>query len=70
VNLVLWKPGTRRVSERRSLANVAAQSVSLGRVKVVRFGLQSRIRRAGIYYLQVSIAEPGTTSYTLRIVRR
>jgi Subtilase family len=70
VNLVLWKPGTRTVSERRSLANLAAQSVSLGRVKVVRFGLQRRVRRAGIYYLQVSMAEPGATSYTIRIVRR
>ncbi|MGH3063971.1 MAG: S8 family peptidase [Gaiellaceae bacterium] len=70
LNLVLWKPGTRRVNERRSLANVAAQSVSLGRVKVVRFGLQSRIRRPGIYYLQVSITEPGATAYTLRTVRR
>ena len=70
VNVVLLKPGTRSVNERRSLANVAAQSVSLGRVKVVRFGLRNRIRRAGIYYLQVSIAEPGSTSYTLRIVRR
>ncbi len=70
VSLVLWKPGTQRVSERRSLANVAAQSVSVGRVKVVRFGLQRRIQRAGIYYLQVSIAEPGATGYTLRIVRR
>ena len=70
VSLVLWKPGTRRVSERRSLANVAAQSVSVGRVKVVRFGQRRRIQRAGIYYLQVSIAEPGATGYTLRIVRR
>ena len=70
LNLVLWKPGTRRVNERRSLANVAAQSVSLGRVKVVRFGLQGRIRRPGIYYLQVSITEPGATAYTLRTVRR
>ena len=51
VNLTLWKPGTRRVNERRSLANVAAQSVNVGRAKVVRFGLQSRINRAGIYYL-------------------
>ena len=39
-------------------------------MKVVRFGLQSRIRRAGIYYLQVSITEPGATAYTLRTVRR
>ncbi len=70
VSLVLWKPGTLRVNERRSLANVAAQSVSVGRVKVVRFGLQRRVQRAGIYYLQVSIAEPSTTAYTLRIVRR
>ncbi len=70
VSLVLWKPGTQRVNERRSLANVAAQSVSVGRVKVVRFGLQRRIQRAGIYYLQLSIAEPGATAYTLRIVRR
>ena len=70
VNLTLWKPGTRRVNERRSLANVAAQSVNVGRAKVVRFGLQSRIPRAGIYYLQVSLADPSTTAYTLRIVRR
>ena len=71
VSLVLWKPGTQGVNKRRSLANVAAQSVSFGRNnKVVRFGLRSRIRRAGIYYLQVSIMEPGATSYTLRTVRR
>jgi hypothetical protein len=66
---VLWKPGTRTVNERRSLANVAAQSVSVGRVKVVRFGLRSRVR-PGMYYLQVSITEPGATAYTLRTVRR
>jgi hypothetical protein len=58
------------VNERRSLANVAAQSVSVGRVKVVRFGLRSRVRRPGMYYLQVSITEPGATAYTLRTVRR
>ena len=69
VNLILWRPGTRSVNERRSLA--AAQAVTFGRNnKVIRFGVQRRIQRPGIYYLQVSIAEPGTTGYTLRTVRR
>lgn len=70
MNLVLWRPGTPRVSDRRSLTNVAAQSVSFGKVKVVRFGVQRRIRRGGLYYLQVAMAEPGAGTYTLRIVRR
>ncbi|HEX7254390.1 MAG TPA: S8 family serine peptidase [Gaiellaceae bacterium] len=69
VDLVLWRPGTRRISQRRTL-QIAAESRSPGGFEVVRFGIQRRIRRAGIYYLQVTLAEPGSAGYTLRIVRR
>lgn len=70
VNLVLWRPGTRRVNEGRSLAKVAAQSASPGNFEVVRFGVRRGVRRAGLYYLQVRITEPGAGGYTLRIVKR
>lgn len=71
VNLVLWRPGTRRISESRSLVNVAASSASPQSFEVIRYGLRrGGVRRAGVYYLQVRIAEPGAGRYTLRIVRR
>jgi hypothetical protein len=69
-SLVLWRPGTRSVTETRSLTNVVSQSVGFGKLRVVRFGVERRVRRAGLYYLQVTMPQPGTTSYTLRIVRR
>jgi subtilase family protein len=70
VNLTLWKPGTRRVNQGRSLANVARQSISPGNFEVVRYGLRRGVPRGGLYYLEVRITEPGAGGYTLRIVRR
>jgi hypothetical protein len=70
LDLVLWKPRT-RVSQSRSLANVAAQSLRPGGFEVVRYGTRGRgVQRPGLYYLQVRTAEPGAGAYTLRIVRR
>lgn len=63
VNLVLWKPGTRRISQGRALAS----SASPGAFEVIRF---HRAPRAGVYYVQVKMAEPGAGRYTLRIVKR
>jgi subtilisin family serine protease len=68
-DLVLWRPGTRRITQRRTL-QIAAESRSPGGFEVVRFGIQRRVRRAGIYYLQVTAADPGAAGYTLRIVHR
>jgi len=62
VNLVLWKPGTKRIGLRRALAS----SASAGAFEVVRY----TARRAGIYFVQAKIVEPGAGRYTLRIVRR
>ena len=65
VNLILWRPGTRRV-ESRSSALVARASSTPGAVEFVRY----RARRAGIYYINVRIVQPGAGFYVLRIVRR
>jgi len=63
VNLVLWKPGTRRIGLTRALAS----SSGPGTFEVIRY---LGAPRAGIYYVQVKIVEPGAGRYTLRLVRR
>ncbi|HET8652530.1 MAG TPA: S8 family serine peptidase [Gaiellaceae bacterium] len=65
VNLILWKPGTRRV-ESRSSGLVARASATASTVEFVRY----RARRAGIYYINVRIVQPGAGDYVLRVVRR
>nr|MDP9490804.1 hypothetical protein [Actinomycetota bacterium] len=63
VNLVLWRPGTRRISQSRALAS----SASPGAFEVIRY---FNVPRAGVYYVQAKIVEPGAGRYTLRMVRR
>lgn len=65
VNLILWKPGTRRV-ESRSSGLVARASATPSTVEFVRY----RAPRAGIYYINVRIVQPGAGYYVLRVVRR
>ena len=65
VDLVVWKPGTRRVS-RRTTGQVARASTSPGLREFVRY----RAARPGVYYIHVSIAQPGESPYVLRVVRR
>jgi subtilisin family serine protease len=66
VDLVVWKPGTRRVSTRTS-SMVAGRSIRpAGVIDVVRH----RAARPGVYYIHVRITEPGSGPYVLRIVRR
>jgi Subtilase family len=66
VNLVLWNPGTRGLDNVRSLTGVPLKtSVTPGWVE----RLTHRARRAGRYYVQVKVSEPGDGHYTL-VLRR
>ena len=64
VNLFLWRPGTRRIGLGRRLAD---RSAGPGRSEFINFRAR---RRPGLYYVQVKIMEPGSTGYTLRVVKR
>jgi subtilisin family serine protease len=64
VNLFLWRPGTRRIGAGRRLAD---RSAGPGRSEFINFRAR---RRPGLYYVQVKITEPGSTGYTLRVVKR
>jgi hypothetical protein len=68
VDLFVWKPGTRRV-ESRMTSMVAGHSAQRApdATEFVRF---RRVSRPGIYYIHVSMTEPGSGPYTLRVVRR
>jgi subtilisin family serine protease len=63
-NLLLWRPGTRRIALARAPAD---RSAGPNGREVVKFAAR---RRPGVYYLQVKMSEPGATAYVLRIVKR
>ncbi|HZR96301.1 MAG TPA: S8 family serine peptidase [Gaiellaceae bacterium] len=66
VNLVLWKPGTRKIDEgSRGRPLRAAQSVSPGAKQQVLFTARTR----GWYYVEVRVTSPGFGPYTLQIVK-
>jgi hypothetical protein len=66
VNLAIWRPGTGRVDDARSLSGGPVdQSKRRGANDTLRF----RPRRAGRYYVQVKITEPASASYRLDLVR-
>jgi hypothetical protein len=66
VNLAIWRPGTTRVDDTRSLSGSPVdQSKRRGSKDTLRF----RPRRAGRYYVQVKITEPGSGLYRLDLVR-
>jgi hypothetical protein len=66
VDLAIWRPGTRRVDDVRSLSGSPVdQSKRRGAKDTLRF----RPRRAGRYYVQVKITEPGSGPYRLDLVR-
>jgi subtilisin family serine protease len=68
VNLLLWKPGTRRVegfaADRRLLA---AQSQSPDSIEQIRI---RRVRQSGWYYVEVKASSPGAGRYTLSFRKR
>jgi subtilisin family serine protease len=67
VNLYLWRPGTRRIANARSLSMRVDRSAGPGSEEFLNYRAR---RQAGVYYVQVKIMEPGSTGYTLRVVKR
>jgi subtilisin family serine protease len=66
VTLAIWRPGTQRVDDVRSLSGSPLdQSTRPGAKDTLRF----RPTRAGRYYVQVKITDPGAGRYRLDLVR-
>jgi subtilisin family serine protease len=65
VNLVLYKPGVRRLSAASSRRLLAARSARPGAIERVAY----RARAAGSYHVQVSMGEEGAGGYSLRLLR-
>jgi subtilisin family serine protease len=65
VDLVLWRPMTRRVDDLRTQGLRAAQSIVPGRNQRVTFQAPGR----GWYYLEVKVASPGSGPYTLALAK-
>jgi hypothetical protein len=66
VNLVLWRPGTRRVEDLGSQRLRAAASFAPGAVQKVTFRAPGR----GWYYVEVKVTSPGFGPYTLSLSKR
>jgi hypothetical protein len=66
VNLILWRPGTRRIESTKAQKTLrAAQAVSPGAVQHLTFTAPGR----GWYYVEVKVAAPGFGSYTLSLAK-
>ena len=65
VNLVLWRPGTRRVEDLRAQTLRAAQSIAPGSSQSVTFRAPGR----GWYYVEVKVTSPGFGPYTLTLTK-
>jgi hypothetical protein len=65
-NLLLWRPGTKRVGDLRTQHLRAAQSIKPGSSH--RFAY--RVRKNGWYYIQVKLVARGVGPYALTITRR
>jgi hypothetical protein len=64
-NLLLWKPGTKRVNDLRRQNLRAAQSIGPG----ASHRLGYRVRTKGWYYVEVKLATRGSGQYELTITR-
>jgi hypothetical protein len=65
-NLLLWKPGTRRVDDLRAQRLRAAQSVRPGSSERLSY----RVVKPGSYFVEVKLASPGSGSYTLTLSKK
>jgi subtilisin family serine protease len=65
-NLLLWRPGTKRVGDLRTQHLRAAQSIRPGSTHRLRY----RARVSGWYYAQVKLVTRGVGPYELGITRR
>jgi subtilisin family serine protease len=66
VNLVLWKPGTKRLDDAGSRTLRAAQAVAPGANQHIAFTAPGR----GWYYVEVKVSKPGFGPYTLMLDKR
>jgi hypothetical protein len=66
INLLLWRPGTKRVGGLRGQEMRVAQAIRPGSSQ--RLGY--RVKRSGAYYIEVKLVSRGSGSYTLRIARK
>jgi subtilisin family serine protease len=64
-NLILWRPGTKRIDDLGSLDLVAKQSARPG----PKENLSYRAQKAGWHYVQVKLATRGAGKYRLVIVK-
>jgi subtilisin family serine protease len=65
-NLLLWKPGTKRVNDLRKQHLRAAQAIGPGPSHVIGY----RVAASGMYYAEVKITARGVGPYELTITRR
>jgi subtilisin family serine protease len=66
VNLLLWRPGTKRVSDLRGQTMRVAQSIRPGPSQAIGY----RARKGGWYYVEVKLVSRGFGSYTLGVARK
>jgi hypothetical protein len=64
-NLVLWKPGVRRIGAPASRRLMAGRSTSPGATESVTYAA----KQAGWYFVQVSMSQEGSGAYSLRLDR-
>jgi len=63
LNLVLWRPGTRRIDDARTQTLRAAQAIAPGSRQHIGFTAPGR----GWYYVEVKVSSPGFGPYTLTL---
>jgi hypothetical protein len=66
VNLLLWRPGTKRVSGLRGQELRVAQAIRPGPSQ--RLGYRAKL--SGNYFVEVKLATRGAGSYTLTLTRK
>ena len=64
-NLVLWKPGVRRIGAPASRRLMAGRSTGPGATESVTYAA----KQAGWYFVQVSMSQEGSGAYSLRLDR-
>jgi hypothetical protein len=66
INLLLWRPGTKRVGDLRGQGRRVAQAIRPGSSQRLSY----HAPRAGAYFAEVKLATRGFGAYTLSIVRK
>jgi subtilisin family serine protease len=65
INLLLWRPGTKRVGGLHGQEMRVAQSIRRGPAQRLAY----RVKRAGAYYVEAKLVTRGSGAYTLTVAR-